>query len=182
MSLDIFKLADLKIGNTQYNNIITIIELNIWKGISTSFDKEDVFSKILGLLPAPWLWAGSIAVGHSSALTLHQLWSSLPWLHYFKNAKYNTIFFFEKVSIMFNPWAKGQTQGRRGHCGPLVDDYLHLWTGPCLTPPARWHSSRQPLTAERAGPGSSPHFGTAAPWWDPQRNSIRNKFSTYDKD
>lgn len=43
--------------------------------------------------------------------------------------------------------------------------HSRLWTGPCPVLPVRWHSSRLPLTAGRAGPESSPHFGIVPPWW-----------------
>lgn len=71
MSLEIFKLADLKMPNTQYE----IEESNNYNWtwhLEWNYDQlwQTGWCKMLCLHPTPWLWASSIAAGYSLALTL----------------------------------------------------------------------------------------------------------------
>lgn len=61
------------------------------------------------------------------------------------------------------------------------NSYLHLWTGPCRVLPARSRNSRPPQTGGRAGPGSSPRFWRAPPWWQPHFNFRIREQSTFDR-
>lgn len=48
-------------------------------------------------------------------------------------------------------------------------NYLHHETEPFQVLLIHWRSNKQLLTAEKAGPASSPHSGKAPPWWQKVR-------------